>query len=202
MATIDSLRHKWDGITPRERGLVVLLGVCTPLIVLLWMALGIGDHLDSIEDDNAKMRKALDVLAVYRLNGGPQQAPVGPEANIGPEPVKLESYLNAAAQKVGISVPGYKSKTPTPRGNGFMMHTVELQVNGLTMEQATQFLEAIESDNRLVVVSEMTMKRSFSDRQKLDLKLDVSTFSKPAADAAAGSGSGTASASAAPVPPP
>jgi hypothetical protein len=197
MALQDSIKHKWDGITPRERALVVLLGIALPLIVLLWMALGIGDRLDRMDKANVKMRRALVVLNEYRARGGPATAATGPV--IGTEPVKLESYLDKAAEKVGIKVPSYKPHAVLAKGNGFLMHTVDLSVAGLTIEQAKDFLEAIESDNKLVVVTALNVKKNFSDKEKLDIKLEVSTFSKEAT-AATGSGSGSAS-SATPVTP-
>jgi hypothetical protein len=198
MAFQDSIKHKWDGITPRERALVVLLGISVPLIFLLWMALGIRDRLDAMEKGNAKMRRALIVLNEYRARGGgPASTASGPV--IGTEPVKLESYLDKAAEKVGIKVPSYKPHAVLAKGNGFSMHTVDLSVAGLSIEQAKDFLEAIESDNKLVVISALNVKKNFSDKEKLDIKLEVSTFSKEAP--VAGAGSGTGSATVAPVKP-
>jgi hypothetical protein len=128
-------------------------------------------------------------LAEIRARGGPAQASSSAPVP-GPEPVKLESYLDKAAQKVGITVPSYKPHTPQPKPNGFVMHTVELNLNGLTMAQAKDFLEAIETDNKLVVITAINMKKSFNDKDMLDVKLQVSTFSQPTV-AGAGSGSGT-----------
>jgi hypothetical protein len=199
MAIRDTLKHKWDSITPRERNLVVLLGIAVPVILLLYMGLGIGDKLDAMEASNAKMRRALNVLAAIRAQGGPsQKAPTGPD--IPDQPVKLESYLDRAAQKVGINVPSYKPHSPLSKGNGFVMHTVDLSVQGLTIEQTKDFLEAIETDNKLVVVTALDVKKNFSDKEKVDIKLEVSTYAKEAPAGGAGSGSGSASGSAGPVP--
>lgn len=189
MAALDTLRDKWDGITPRERMLVIVLGVSFVVTVLFYIAFGIRDRLDAMEASNARMRKALEVLQEYRVHGRATEAP-GPAAQIGAEPVKLESYLDRAAEKVGIKVPAYKPRTPATKPNGFVMHTVELNVNALTIEQVKDFLEAIENENKLVFVSSLNLKRSFSDREKLDLKIEVSTYSKPAAGGA-GTGTGT-----------
>ena len=62
MAALDQLRDKWDGITPRERMLVVLLGVSFVVCLLLYVAFGISDKLDAMESQNARMRKAQAVL--------------------------------------------------------------------------------------------------------------------------------------------
>lgn len=188
MAAIDTIRDKWDSITPRERRMVVLLGASAVVVLIAWLTLGIRDRLDAMETHNDQMRKALNVLADYRIRGRATPASNGPE--IGKDPVKLESYLDKAAQKVGIKVPAYKPRTPAPK-NGFLAHTVELNVNGLTIAQVKDFLEAIEGDNRLVAVTALTMKRNFSDKTQLDLKLEVTTYSNPALAPAAGTGTGT-----------
>ena len=68
MALQDTLKHKWDGITPRERALVVLLGISVPIILLLYMTRGIGDRLDAMERGNQRMRErpARDLLDALR----------------------------------------------------------------------------------------------------------------------------------------
>ena len=64
--------------------------------------------------------------------------------------------------------------------NGFVTHAVEPSVNALTIDQVKDFLEAIENDNKVAVVtSALSLKPSFSDSEKLDLKIEVATFSKP-----------------------
>ncbi len=186
MAAIDTLRDKWDAITPRERKLVVVLGLGAVATILIWLGLSIGDRLAGIEANNAKMRRALIVLSDYRVRGRSTEAS-GPE--ITASPVKLESYLDKQAKKVGITVPSYKPRTAVR--NGFNVHTVEVNVTGLEIEKVKDFLEAIESDNKLVAVTSITLKRSFSDKTKLDLKVDISTYSLVAAAAGAGTGTGT-----------
>lgn len=188
MAALDTIRDKWDSITPRERRLVVLLGVSAVVVLIAYLTLGIRDKLDEMEAENARMRKALDVLADYRIRG--RVEPTDTSAQVGRDPVKLESYLDQKAQKVGIKVPAYKPRTPAPK-NGFLVHTIELNVTALSITQVKDFLEAIEGDNKLVAVTSLTLKRNFSDKTLLDLKMEVSTYSKPDAAPAPGTGTGT-----------
>lgn len=187
MAVIDTLRDKWNAITPRERKLVVVLGISAVATILLWLAFSIGDRLDAMAKNNDKMRRALAVLSDYRIRGRAEGAS-GPE--IPASPVKLESYLDKQAKKVGVTVPSYKPRTA--QRNGFNVHTVEVNVTAIEIEKVKDFLEAIESDNKLVAVTSITLKRSFSDKTKLDLKIDVSTYSLLAVAPATGSGTGTA----------
>jgi Tfp pilus assembly protein PilO len=178
MAALETLRDKWDGITPRERLLVVILGVSLVVTLFGGLVLSIGDRLAALEKQNARMRQALGILQDYRVRGR-ATAPSNGAPPIGKEPVKLESYLERAADRVGIKVPQYRPRTPHTKPNGFVTHAVELQVNGLTIDQVKDFLEAIESDNKLVTVTNLRVNRSFSDREKLDVKMEVSTYSNP-----------------------
>ena len=189
-ALSSSLRDKWDGITPRERALVVVLGISAVVTVFLAIGMSISDRLDSMESSNNQMRKALKVLQDYDVYGRPDKAQ-GPEVNIGATPLQLDSYIEKAAGKSGVTVPAYKPRSPQTKPNGYVQHTVELSVNGLSMQQLTGFLEALESDNKLVVVSALNVKRSFSDREKVDVRMEVSTYSNPNAAAAAGAAAGT-----------
>lgn len=192
MAAIDTLKDKWDAITPRERMLVVAGGIAAVATVLFLLATSIVDRLDAMSKRNDKMRRALSVLSDYRVRGRTTEAK-GPE--ITATPVKLESYLDKQAKKVGITVPSYKPRNA--QRNGFNVHTVEVNVTALEIEKVKEFLEAIETDNKLVAVTSITLKRSFSDKTKLDLKVDVSTYSLIAA---AGTGSGTGTGTAVPAP--
>lgn len=187
MATLDNLSDKWNAITPRERLLVALLGVSLVVTLVGSVVMSIADRLDRLDADNRKMRKALAVLADYRLRGRPD-APTAAAVAIPEQPVKLESYLDKAAQKVGITVPSYRPRSQA-RG-AVTVHSVDINVTGLTMDQAKDFLEAIESENRLVAVTALSVKPSFSDRQKLDLELEVSTYAQPAATPPAGAPAG------------
>ncbi|MEZ4368313.1 MAG: hypothetical protein R2939_18850 [Kofleriaceae bacterium] len=55
----ESLRDRWDGISPRERRLVVTLLVALPLTLLIYLGMQISDGLDAIEARNARTRKAI-----------------------------------------------------------------------------------------------------------------------------------------------
>ncbi len=195
MAALDTLRDKWENITPRERMLVVVLGAGLVVTAVVMLTMSITRRLDAMEKNNDKMRKALDVLEVYRINPKTSAA----AEVVWPAPadaLKVDTYVIKIAEKVGIKLGSpVKPKTTQPRPNGMTQHPYELQINGLTLEEARGFLEAIESDDKRVAVTALTMKKSFGDREKVDVKLEVSTYSNPAAappPPATGTGTGAA----------
>jgi len=191
MAALDSLRLKWESITPRERRMVVLLGVSAVVVAVLYVALDIRDGMVALEKKNAKSRQALASLTTLKAR------PIAANADapaIPTEAVRLESYLYTAATKAGVTLGGV-----TPRGNStrgsYTVHGAAVELRDLTLQQATDFLEAIENDSRVVVVTGLQVRRNFRDKAKIELSVDVSTYSKAAEDEAAGSGSGSGSGS-------
>jgi type II secretory pathway component PulM len=193
-AFVDTVRDRWEGISPRERKLVVLLGVSAVVIVLLFMATSIRDRQSTREANNAKMRRALAVLADLRARGEVARADDS-APKIGADPVKLESYLTRAAEKVGITIPSYNPRPPVTK-NGFVTHAGQIELRDLTITQVKSLLEAIESDSKVVVVTTLNLTRNFRDKEKLDLKMEIATYStaggnsgdKPAGGAAAAGG--------------
>ena len=195
MAFVDTLREKWDGITPRERRIVVIGGGAAVLTIILWLGMSIRDGLTTIEKRNARMQKALDALVDVRAHGIKKPDADDVVATMGTEPLALETYLSKAADQVKITVPSYNPRTPVEK-NGFVTKTTQIELRDLTIEQVKDFLEQIETGNKLVQVTSLTVNRNFRDKDKLDAKLEVSTYAKvPPQAAGSGSGSGSGSAS-------
>ena len=188
MAALDKLRDKWETITPRERRMVLLLGVSFIVIVVLYVALEISDGLTALEAKNERTRKALRSLDRYRSTAR-TSAPDDPTKLIGAQAVKLESYIYRAGEKAEVTVPGVNSRSPTTRGR-YTAHAASVEIRELTLTQIKDFLEALESESRIVVVSSLQIRRNFRDKEKLDLNLEVVTWSAAPANADGESESG------------
>ena len=193
MAAFDRIRDKWESISPRERRMVVLLGVSTVVVLVLYVALAIDDGLDALEAKNAQARTALRKLTAYRAAA---KAPVGndPTAAIPAEAIKLESYIYKAGSTAQITIPGVNPRTPVPRGK-YMVHAASVEIRDLNITQVKDFLQAIETDSPVVVVTSLSIKRNFRDQEKMDLSAEISTYSRIAEAGGAGSGSGSGSGS-------
>jgi type II secretory pathway component PulM len=187
----DKMRDKWDGITPRERGLVVLLGIAVPTVVIIFLGLKISDGLDARERRISRMRKALIVLSDIRARGGDTKPENDVLAEMTSTPVTLETYVSKAAEKVQITKPNVTPGS-TQNQDGFVVHSVRFDVQSVTVIQMKDLLEALETGSRFVVVTSVTINRKFrdEDKDKLDLKLEVSTYSR-APKEGEGDGSGT-----------
>ena len=184
MSASDRARDFWDRISPRERRLVIIAGIAAPITIAIWLGLQIKDGLDAMSDRNAKMRRALVVLTDLRARG-PLQPADDVVATMGVEPLSLDTYLRNAATKAGFPIKGaITPRNPVTR-NGFVTNSVQLNLDDLELDKLKSFLQEVETASKVVIVTNLDVKRDFKDRKLVDAKLEVSTYSKekPAGDA-------------------
>jgi hypothetical protein len=193
MAAVDSLRDKWESISPRERRLVVLLGVSAIVVAVLYIALAIKDRLDALEVKNTSARSALHKLTAYRATARTITVAGDPSAGITAEAVKLDTYIYNAGKTAKVVVPGVNPRTPIAKGK-YTVYSASVDIRDLSLVQVKDFLQALETDSRVVVTTSLRLTRNFRDQEKMDLSAEISTYAK-GAEPAAGSGSGSGSGS-------
>jgi hypothetical protein len=189
MAFADRARDFWDRISPRERKLVVLLAIATPITLAVWLGFSIKDGLAEREVRIDKMRRALAVVADLKARGPATSPADDPLKDIGPEPLSLDTYLDNAAKKAGFTIKGTTPHTPVTR-NGFVTTSVSLNVDDLEIDKLKTFLQEVESASKAVAITSLETSRDRRDRTKIDAKLIVSTYSREKTEAAGGGGAG------------
>lgn len=189
----DSLRDKWAGISGRERRLVILLGIAVPVVLVIFLGMRISSGMTAIETRNAQLRRALVTVEDLRSRGVTPTSSSGDDAmaTIPNEPIDLESYLNSAAEKIGLTIPSFNRQQPVKK-NSFIVNSLRIDLRALSIEQLAEFMAAVEGNSKAVAVTSLTVTRNFGDKSKLDLKLDVAAYAhdKPeeAAETAGGEG--------------
>jgi type II secretory pathway component PulM len=177
-AITDKASDFWARISPRERRLVVIAMVAVPITIAIWLGLAIHDGLDAMGTRTQKTRKALDALSDMRARGQTHEQVDDVVATMGTEPLSLDTYLSNAAKKAKFEL----KSTITPRQpvarNGFVTNTSTLTLDNLTIEQLRDFLQEVESGSKVVAVTHLDMRRDFRDKDKIDVNLEVSTYSK------------------------
>ncbi len=177
-AITDKAREFWDRISPRERRMVLLLGVATPIVIAIWLGMSIRDGLVDMEARNNKTRKALNVLADLRARGDTGKPTADdPVAMMGTEPLSLPTYLDNAAKKAQFTLKSTAPHQPVTRG-GFVTNSVSCTLDDLTIEQLKTFLMEVEMGSKVVAITHIDMRRDFRNQDKLDVNLEVSTYSK------------------------
>ena len=73
-----------------------------------------------------------------------------------------------------------KSTTPHPAvpRNGFVTNSVSCSLDDLTIDQLKTFLMEIEMGSKVVAVTHIDLRRDFRSKEKLDVNLEISTYSK------------------------
>lgn len=181
----------WDRISPRERRLVVIAAIAAPITIAIWLGLAIHDGLVSMEARNTKARKALDVLVDLRARGQTKEQVDDTVALMGTEPLSLDTYLTNAAKKAKFDLKSTITPHPSQTKNGFVTNSSSLTLDKLTVEQFRDFLMEVETGSKVVAVTHIDLRRDFRDKDKLQINLEVSTYSKePPAKSEKGEGSG------------
>jgi hypothetical protein len=176
-AITDKTREFWDRISPRERRLVMLAGIAAPITIAIWLGMSIRDGLIEMEARNNKTRKALTVLADLRARGdtGPKTDDV--VSMMATEPLSLPTYLDNAAKKAQFTLKS-TSPHPTATRDGFVTNSVSCSLDDLTIEQLRTFLMEVEMGSKVVAITHIDLRRDFRNKDKLDVNLEVSTYSK------------------------
>jgi general secretion pathway protein M len=177
-AITDKARDFWDGISPRERRLVMLAGIALPITLAIWLGLAIRDGLVDMEKRNDQARKALTVLGDLRARGEtPSRKGDDVLAMMGTEPLSLPTYLDNAAKKANFTLKSTTPHPPATRGE-FVTNSVSCSLDDLTIEQLKTFLMEVEMGSKYVAITHIDLRRDFRDKTKLDVNLEVSTYSK------------------------
>ncbi|HWO21369.1 MAG TPA: type II secretion system protein GspM [Kofleriaceae bacterium] len=197
MAFADRAQDFWDRISPRERTLVVLLAVATPIVLAIWLGSSIKDGLAEREARIEKMRRALVVIADLKSRGPREAQADDPLKDIGPEPLSLDTYLDNAAKKAGFTIKNTTPHTPVTR-NGFVTTSISFSIDDLEIDKLKTFLQEVETTSKAVAITTLETSRDRRDRTKVDAKLIVSTYSREKTEASGGAGGGTGGSAAAP----
>lgn len=173
MALSDRARDFWDRISPRERKLVVFLAFGLPIALAIWLGLSIRDGLVTMETRNEQTREALETVAKLRAAGGPVAE--DPGVKIPDAPMNLATYVDKALQKNSLKNKGSIEQRSATK-NGIVTTTVSCSVDDISTDQMKAFLQEIETD-KLVAITHLDVKRDRRDTKKLDIVLEISSYS-------------------------
>ena len=177
-SSLDSLRMRWEGISEREQRLIAVLGITFVVVIVVWVGMQIDKRLTVLEQKNAKMRKALSALQLYRADGGDAQT--GPQVAIPKKPVKLQTYLEGIAEEVGVKIPGFNPRPPQESGK-YTENSTRIEIRKMSIGELAEFLQKVEG-NPVVVIKALNIRQHFRDREKLDVRMDVATYFEASAE--------------------
>jgi type II secretory pathway component PulM len=173
------LESGWERRAPRERRAIALLGASIlgmgTLLLAWWMFSSVSD----LQDDNAAARDALKAIANHRdeyLEAKARSA--AQEARIGTEPPQLTADLEAAAREENVQIAETNERPTTPAGRRYVEHDVDIKIREVGLQALTKFMRRLETGPRLIYFTRLSIKRRFSDAEKLDVEVTATAFER------------------------
>lgn len=187
-SALDRAKEWWESKAPREKKLVLALGATLVICTIAWVGMTIRGGLGAIEKKNDDSREALAALDMQRIlkqsQGGDQTVVKIPDS-----PVALDTYLDGIITEVGLKSPTYPAPKETQKG-AVVELTIHVALQDLTIYQLKDLLEKIETQNPVVVVTELHVKKNFGNKENVDVDFTAATYYKKAAGSGGGGSSG------------
>jgi len=170
---------EWNRMAPRERKLVT--GLISAVIAFAVLVTGflIVDSLRDIEESNNDAREALANIAKHRDEYQEAKARmVAQEVRIGTEPPQFAADLEEAAREVSIQIPETNEHPAVPVGKRYLEHKVDVKLRQVDLQSLSKFLEKLENGRRPIIISQMRMRKHFSEGSKLDVELTATAYER------------------------
>jgi hypothetical protein len=162
---------EWERMAPRERRWVAALAVA---VVVVSAMLGTYFVFSNISD-----RKALAAIAKHRneyLDAKARSA--AQEARIGLDPPQLTADLEAAAREEQVQIDESTERPTTPAGRRYAQHDVDLKLRQVDLQSLSKFLRRVETGPRLIMFTHLSIKRRYSEADKMDVELTATAFER------------------------
>lgn len=193
---LQRVREYFDGLSSRERTLLSTLGVIIGLVVVLGGAYTIYDRIDTLEENNEAMHRALRDIEKKRgpyLSAKARAAQL--ELRIGQTPLQLSGFLEEISKETGIEIRETTPRTPEPIGKKYIQQSVDLRISKVALEPMLKFMRRLETyPSNLVLVTQLSIRARDDKHQDFEVDMVVSTYENApkAAAKAGGKGEGPA----------
>lgn len=170
---------EWERMAPRERRLVTglaigVLAVATALGVFL-----VFSSISDLEEGNADIREALGVIGKNRDEYLEAKARAqAQETRLGNDPPQLVADVEAAAREESVQIAESAERPPLAAGKRWIEHDVDLKIRGVDLQAFANFLRRVETGPRPIFCTRLSLKRRFSEADKLDAELTVTGFER------------------------
>ena len=187
---LQRVREYFDGLSPRERTLLLTLGVVIGLLIVLAGAYAIYDRIDTLEETNETMHRALRDIEKKR---GPYLAAralaAQLESRIGQSPLQLSGFLEQISKETNIEIRETNPRTPEPIGKKYIQQSVDLRISKVALEPLLKFMRRLETyQSNLVLVTQLSIRARDDKHQDFEVDMTVSTYENAPKAAAAKAG--------------
>ena len=169
----------WERLAPRQRRLVTAALATAACLIVVFGAWVVFSDISDLEEDNAAIREALKSIATNRdLYLDAKSRSAAQEARIGGDPPQLTGDIEAAAHEEQIEIAESSERPTTPAGRRYVEHDVDIKIREVNLQSLSKFLRRLETGPRLIVFTHLSLKRRFSDQEKLEVEATATAFER------------------------
>ena len=168
---------EWERLAPKQRRTLAILVGTALGVVTIFVFWFVFSSISELEEDNAAIRDALSAIAKNRdiyldaKSRSDQQA-----ARIGTEPPQLTGDIEGAAKEEKIEIAESSEQKPVQAGRRYLQHDLDIKIREVGLQPLTRFLRRLETGPRLIFFTRLSIKRRFSDADKLDVEATATAF--------------------------
>ncbi len=170
---------EWERMAPRERRWVAGLSIA---VLVVGGTLGIFlvfSSISDLEEGNTEIREALGAIAKHRdeyLEAKTRAQ--AQEQRLGSEPPQLVADIEAAAREETVQIAESNERPPLGVGKRWIEHDVDLKIRGVGLQALSNFLRRVETGPRPIFCTRLSLKRRFSEADKLDAEVTATAFER------------------------
>lgn len=173
------LSAEWERLAPRERRWLTVLAAVVGAVTVILGTTYVFSIVSDLEEGNAEIREALSAIAKHHDEYLEAKTRIATqEARIGTEPPQLTADLEAAAREENLQISESSERPNTPAGRRYVEHDVDLKMREVDLQTLTKFLRRVETGPRLIFFTRLTLKRRYSEAEKLDVEATATAFER------------------------
>jgi Tfp pilus assembly protein PilO len=170
---------EWERTSPRQRRLIQILAVTVLVVSIAVFAWALYDSVGTLQDENAEIREALAMISKHREDYLEQKTrSASQEARIGTEPPQLTADLEAAAREETVQIAEQSERPNAPAGRRYIEHDVDIKIREVDLQTLTKFLRRVETGQRLIFFTHLSIKKRYSESEKLDVEATATAFER------------------------
>lgn len=187
---VQRVREYFEGLSQRERTLLSTLGAVIVLLAVLGGTYWIYDRIDTLEENNEAMHRAL--LDIEKKRGpylAARALAAQLDSRIGQSPLSLSGFLEQIGKETGLEIRETNPRTPEPLGKKYIQQSVDLRISKVALEPLLKFMRRLETyQSNLVLVTQLSIRARDDKHQDFEVDMTVSTYENAPKSGAAKAG--------------
>jgi type II secretory pathway component PulM len=164
------VRGALAGLSPREKRLLILLGVVFAVLVFLGLYWWSSTRLDAIERDRADTVDALRTIQRLRPRIAARNAQRDAILlRFRTRAPALTSFVEEQARAANVQVSESQDRPATPAGRRFTERSVSIRLRAVGLDALADFMDRIESAEFPVAITSIRIRRRPGERNRFDV---------------------------------